>query len=259
MRPDWTIHIREVATLLLFALLMVASGVQVALSAEKPFRVSLDDVESSVARQLESEGAGGMIKALVISRQNRTLYSSNSPVDFSIDSLDFNARSLRWTAHLVIYAGGELEETLSLNGRYESQVEIPVLANRMHRDDIIEEVDIAWITYPEHRMRKDTVLSDEGLIGKSPRRVISKNRPIRKNELENPAIMKRGALIQVFFENPSIEIRTIGEAMDDAAMGDIIRVKNSDSNIVIQATVTGPNSAQVNRLAQLPERLASAR
>ncbi|MCI5049677.1 MAG: flagellar basal body P-ring formation chaperone FlgA [Rickettsiales bacterium] len=237
-------------TLCLFANMAFASSM---------YHVSLDDIEKQVAQELEYEGAGNNIEVHVIERFQRRMHQGEEPVHFTIEKLEYNPRAMRWTALLTVFQDDQSIASHDIGGRYESKIAIPVLKQRLHSSDVIDKDDITWIDYPEHRLRKDVVLSEKSLIGMSPKRVISENRQIRHEELQEPIVMKKGSLVNVIFISGGMEIRTQGEAMDDAALGQLIRVRNTDSNMVIQAMAVAPSVAQVNPTIPLPESLASLR
>lgn len=215
--------------------------------------VTTKDVEISISEALQQQGAGEAVNATLTGKFNDKLHQSNEPVTVEVHSLDFTAQDMKWNAELRFFDGEKLAQTLPVEGRFENLIAVPVLNKRLHRGDMIEEADIAFENIPEHRLRKDTILSADELIGNSPRRVISENRPVRSSEVEHPQIVTKGDLIQVRFLAGTMTIQTMGEALDTGAKGDTIRIRNTDSNIVVQATIAQPGMADVKPLMQLSQ------
>lgn len=214
------------------------------------YKVTSDEVESIAATTLEAMGAGEHIAASLVGRYQRVIYRHDSPFNVELNISDYDARALRWHGDLIIQSNDEEVDAIPLSGRYEALIEVPVLTRRLHRSDIIEEADLEWVAVPEHRLRKDVLMSAEALIGKAPRRVISEGRPIREAEIENPVITNKGDIVQVIYTTPFMELRTIGMALEEGAKGDHIRIRNSESDIVIHATLIEEGIAQVSNPLQ---------
>lgn len=209
------------------------------------------DVEALLNEALVEQGAGEKIAATITGRTNTTLYRGNGPLSIAINAVDFDAKTTSFKSTVDVFDGEQKASTFELVGRYDVMTEIPVLTQRFFKGDLIEASDIATISIPEHRLRKDTVQSADDLIGQTPRRIISEQRPIRIADIEKPRVMKKGDGVQLSFHTPAMEIRTLGVAMQEGATGDTIRVRNSDSQMVIQATITGPGAAEVAPQTQL--------
>jgi flagella basal body P-ring formation protein FlgA len=241
-------RLAELMLMIIAALLLLSAP-----AYAQDYSLNLQDLEALIAESLVSEGAGEEPEVSITGRMQPVLARGHAPLQAGIDYLDYDARSLSWNAVVSLFEDGELLKTLELNGRYAPTAQVPVLSRRLHNSDVIGEEDIVWQHFPEHRLRKDTILSAEQLIGKSPRRVISENRPVRIADVEAPSIVDKGDLIRISFQTPFMEIRTVGEAMEEGASGQRIRIRNSESGIVVQAVITGPGEAEVKQLMQISD------
>lgn len=222
-------------------------------AANSHYMVTSRELETRVADALVTQGAGESVTATLTGKYSEKLHESTRPIHVELHALDYDARQMTWYGEVRFYDGDTLANSLPIEGRYENLIAIPVLNKRLHRTDIIEDGDIAWEHVAEHRLRKDTILSAEELLGFSPRRVISENRAIRNGEVEQPKIVQKGDLMQIRFITANMEIRTIGQAMDDGAKGDMIRIRNSESDIVVHATIMQGGMAEVKPLMQLSQ------
>lgn len=233
-----------------------ASAVTADETPEEPLKeqvLTTDMVAERVSEALQINGAGDKIEAEFMGRHLTIMHRSDKPITFELSNLDYNEQSLRWQGDLRIFEQGKLAEVTSLRGRYASLVELPVLRQRLYDGEIIEEDDIEWQFFPEHRIRKETIYKMGDLLGRSPKRVISKSRPIRAYEVEAPVIVERGDMVQVSFNTPYMQIRTLGEAMEDGAVDDMINIRNSNSGITIRARLIAPGQAQVVQLMQVSQ------
>ena len=116
-------------------------------------------------------------------------------------------------------------------------MQVPVLRRQVRSGEVITAEDIDLSKLPVRNVRKNTVTDSRQLIGKSPKRVISQGRPIRQEEIANPAILLKGAHITMIYKTRNLEITTLGEALESGAKGDVIRVKNLSSRQVIDGIV----------------------
>ncbi len=243
--------------LLLIVFIMILAAADIALSeplqaeANAAYMLSTQDVEKAISEALEQQDAADHVRASLIGKFGKNLYSSDTPMVIEIRDLTYDSKDMRWESTLTIFQDGELATSIPVDGRYETLIEVPVLTKRLRNGDIIEEDDIVWQLEIEHRLRKQTVMNAKDMIGKTPRRVLSEKRPIRENELVAPVVMAKGALVNIEFKTANMEIRTTGEALTDGAMGELVRIRNTDSNIVVQARITGKNSAAVEAMPQL--------
>lgn len=62
----------------------------------------------------------------------------------------------------------------------------------------------------------------------------------------NPAnLVSKGETVAILAEGPGITIRALGVALTDGAMGDVIQVKNTKSNKVVEGRITAPGQIKV--------------
>ena len=217
------------------------------------YRLMLEDAEDEVAQALIQAGAGDKVEVVMIGQRDIPIYKHDAPISVAVKDIDFNATAHSWEANVLIVSQGEVLTAKPMNGRYEELVDVPVLAVRMHEGDIIAKQDIEWTEFRADRIRKGTVFNPERLVGKSPRRSISAGRPIREGELQEPIITRKGDVVKIFFTTPHMEISTLGEAMEDGAAGDRIRVRNTESDSIITAIVESANQVRVTTPATARE------
>jgi flagella basal body P-ring formation protein FlgA len=63
--------------------------------------------------------------------------------------------------------------------------------------------------------------------------------------VEDPKVVERGQLVTVTFERPGMMLTTQGRALEAAAAGGAVPVRNLSSNRVIHAVATGPGRVSV--------------
>ncbi|MDG1287094.1 MAG: flagellar basal body P-ring formation chaperone FlgA [Rickettsiales bacterium] len=251
----WAEHYAKKAEPLPVALPAVADAISTARQQTGiESSITFKEAEKAIAKALKKEGAGETLKVKIIdhSRQ-KALLTHRAPITFEISDVDYNARELVWSATLYPYESERPLSPIKLEGQYDEVVEVPVLTRRVRRDEIITLADIKWHTVEASRLRADTALQAEQIVGQAPLRTISPNRSVRLAELARPSVVKKSDQVTLQFKNAAMEIKTLGEAMEDGAAGDIIRIRNKDSHQPVHARIIAAGLAEAMPLGVLAQ------
>ncbi len=217
------------------------------------FAVSLKEAEDAVARALEKEGAADIVSASITSTRAATIYRHRKAIQIAVKTLKFDEKAGEFSANLYFTTDEGVMSALPVSGRFEEMVPIPVVRHRMTHGEAIMAEDMDEILYPAARLRKDIALSPKQVIGKSPVRIVSKERPIRLSELKSPPVLQKGDKVQMRFHTPFMAISTLGEAMEEGAQGDSIKVRNYESGAVVVAHIASASEVYVGKRPFLVE------
>ena len=124
-------------------------------------------------------------------------------------------------------------------------IEVPVLRRRMVPGEVIREADIVWQEVRADRISRNVVLDSINLLGKSPRRPVRAERPVRGNELREPVLVAKNSLVTIRLQTARMVLTARGRALEQGAKDDVIRIVNTKSNQIISASVTGPGTVKV--------------
>ncbi len=241
-------------SLFVFSLLFPFSAVAEDAASSQPvsyiFNITYEDAQDAIGKALTEKltaetTAGQTIAATINSKKSAPLYSSNKPVNVEIRGLRSDNKNNSWSANMVITGEDSVVSALPLAGRYTVMSEVPVLKRQVRNGEVISESDIELKPFPVGRNYSDTVSDISSLIGRTPVRGISPNRPIRSSEISSPALIKKNALVQMRYKTESMEITTTGQALTDGAKDDVIEVRNVTSKKVARAVVTESNIVDV--------------
>lgn len=83
------------------------------------------------------------------------------------------------------------------------------------------------------------------VAGMVSKRTLLPGRTISLSGLREPFAITRGANVRIAFNVGGMSISAAGMSLDDAAVGDIIKVRNSDSGITVSGTVMPDGTVQV--------------
>ncbi|MFD1744829.1 flagellar basal body P-ring formation chaperone FlgA [Rhizobium helianthi] len=76
-------------------------------------------------------------------------------------------------------------------------------------------------------------------------RTLLPGRTIQLNSLREPYAVKRGTTVRMTFAVGNMVIAASGTPLENAAVGDVIRLRNLDSGITVSGTVMADGSVQV--------------
>lgn len=105
-------------------------------------------------------------------------------------------------------------------------------------DVTVEERDVSLL-------RGHILENTDGAIGQSMRRALKAGAPLTLDILTPPILIKRGDAVVLSAQRNGVSIRQTGTAMQDGEKGRQIPVRNSSSDRIIQAIVTGSGEAEV--------------
>lgn len=233
-------------------LLSLAALAEDGLTKEKPeFTVTQTEAADRVAEALHAQGLGDDIQVTFIGRRTEELVSNKEPVVMEITALQPDSSRNTFSTTLTFFTEAGLDKpthrlgSLELLGRYEVMQEIPVVKYRTSSGTVISDNDIEWQKVPTTRLDRDTVLDAQEIIGKTPVRIIAPGRPIDTSDLQTPPVVTRQSTVYMNYKSQHISIRAVGVALEDGAVGDKVRVRNSSGGNTVEGVVSAPGQVQI--------------
>lgn len=122
---------------------------------------------------------------------------------------------------------------------------IVVASHNLARGTILDSSHFAVAETDIGTLRRTPILNPELAIGKELKYSLTAGAAISQEILQSPKVVKRGDLVQLIAETESVLIRQQGEALQDGEVGRTINVRNSSSNLTVQATVVSAGRVKV--------------
>ena len=188
----------------------------------------LPDIEHTLLEKGMSPDA-----EIILSTPEQPVSTGSVP---TIIHISFNPTSGRFVMRL---ANGT-----AVTGVARVSTQFPVLTQSVERGEIITEENIGYIETVEPRTQY--FVTDAGdLIGQEARRPLAAGEPLRSADLTTPVLIKKGAIITLNYVLNGLRLSHQGVAMDNGSAGDIITVKNIQSERVLKAVVEQRGLARV--------------
>ncbi len=221
------------------------------------FRLLSKDITSAIGTAIAEDGVAENVHVSLRDSRQKVLYRHSSPLQAEIRTLEYDEETQKFDAILYVISQNKELTAIPLTGKYERMIPVPVLKARHYKEDIIAPDAFTTKFIPESKVRKDVILNPAKMVGMSPKRVISADRPIRNNDVARPFTISKGDVITMRFRSGMMEITTMGEALEDGAKGQRIKLKNKDSGLSVygqvisaqEVNIYNPNAARTLKTA----------
>ncbi len=207
--------------------------------------IDRDIIETTILKAMRDDGIYGDYELFLPTQYHEIILPVDQPAAFEITRLNVDTRRKTFEATIAAPSAINPIQQLKITGHMDAVVEIPVLSGNLQNGRIITERDITSLKIRERDFSADTIGDAHQLLGMTARRIITAGRPIKSVDLIAPQIVKRGELVTLSLLNGSMRLTTQVKALQNGAKGDVIRVVNTSSNQVLQATIQRENEVTV--------------
>ena len=123
---------------------------------------------------------------------------------------------------------------------------IPSAKAVIYPGDIIDDGMLADIAAPADGPGGPFALSRSELLGKMARRTLLPGHAVPLRAIDNPRVVRSGADVRIVFIEGGLTIVATGAALQDGAVGDVIKVRNGDSGVTVSGAVQRDGTVRVN-------------
>jgi flagella basal body P-ring formation protein FlgA len=215
-------------------------------------RISADMIRDKVAARIK-EGGLSRDRSLDIAFDNRNLeiaLPADQKVDFTFNNFTYDQIAKSFRAELnVATSSGPL--VVPVTGRVTIKRNVPVLAHRLGMGDTVGASDLDWIELPEDRVNASVITEANQLVGREVRRDIAEGEMFHAHDVIAPRLVVRGSLVTLRIETPFMTITSQGKVQQDGAEGETVRVINTQSERMVEGTVTGAGVVEIRAARQI--------
>tara|TARA_B100000945_G_scaffold97184_1_gene76020 strand:+ start:5008 stop:5997 length:990 start_codon:yes stop_codon:yes gene_type:complete len=209
-------------------------------------KISGSDIEQVVLKHIRDTNKNLDLKPRLLAK-TRDIYLPRGQVSYVISSKGKYKKEGGYRNYDVEFSiNGKPTRKISVRTYLKIYKEVYVARDTIKREQLIEESDLLKIRRNIDRMPREYVTDKEKLIGKITKRTINPSEAINFNTVTTPPLVKSGDRIQIVYETPFLRLSAPGISLSKGRKGERIPVKNSDSKLVVFATVKTRNIVQVN-------------
>ncbi len=166
-----------------------------------------------------------------------------------LEKVAVDAAQNRFIASIIVRNSKKMLEVLEIKGKYIEMTNIPVPASQLMPDEPIQAEDLTEAAVASNLITKRTAIKKEQLIGMVPRRTLAAMKPVAIRDVEAPKVIVKGDTVLVRVANNFMQLTVQGKAMNDAALGEDVRVLNMQSKRTVQGTAAGAQLVEVALLS----------
>lgn len=213
---------------------------------DRPGRlVAREDVVGVLRTALEEVGAPAS-GDLDLAGFSAPLVARDGELSLSIEQVDYNAASGRFTATLVASTPGEALQRIPLAGRLQEMTELVVPTHRLQPGAIVRAEDLHVTRLRSGAWHGDVVMSAAQAVGLAVRHAVAQGQPIPVAAIGPPQVVLRGARVMMLLRAPGISMAAVGQATEPGALGEVIAVLNPASGALVEAEIVAPDQVRVS-------------
>jgi len=163
----------------------------------------------------------------------------------TVSQLDYDSNTGRFTAMLSVTGAGMNPINTRISGRAEEMAEAPVAVTRLLPETVLRADDVHMSRVRAAQIRTEIARSVEQIVGMELKRPVPAGQPLQLADLTRPALVQRGAIVQIQLTAGGLSVSGQAVAIDAGAVGDQVRVQNINSRALLMAEVIGPGQVRV--------------
>ena len=166
-------------------------------------------------------------------------------VQTTVEQLDYDPGTSRFTAALVLAADGMPTRRLRISGEVSELVDLPVPVRRLLPGTVVTADDLRLARIRTVLVRGEVARQPAQALGLALRRPAAAGQPLPLADLGEPTAVTKGARVAMALDLPGLALAAQGVALEAGAVGERIRVLNPASRAVVEAEVIGPGRVRV--------------
>jgi flagella basal body P-ring formation protein FlgA len=175
----------------------------------------------------------------------RLLVPAEVEPSIGVENFDYDVQNGLLNADVFAPAGDNRAKRLHVSARVQMLVDVLVLARPMQPGETVAQDDLSMVNLPTNLVPPGSVSDPRDLIGRTPRRLVRAELPLRRTDFIMPILVHKNELVTIQLEQPGLSLSVEGKALEDGGQGATIRVANTRSNRVLDAIVIGPGRVAI--------------
>ncbi|WP_428410363.1 flagellar basal body P-ring formation chaperone FlgA [Hyphococcus sp.] len=141
-------------------------------------------------------------------------------------------------------ANGSVQRRIT--GRAQTAIPLLTPVRTIRSGETVSASDFSELMLPISQAPVDVVADLSDIEGFEARRSLAAGRPVSKQWLGSPLVVARNDIVTVSYNSAHIRLTARARALEEGAVGDVIRAMHVDGKSVIEGVVSGPKLISVN-------------
>ena len=141
--------------------------------------------------------------------------------------------------------GDEFEKRVYVSANVEQFADVVVIRWPLKRNHLIQDADVQLEKMNLGKLPSNCIKDINAVVGNKLKRNLNKGDVLRTDMIDIPPLIERKDVVLMVAETKSFKIVTLGESKENGYKGDLIKVKNLESNKEVYARVLDSGSVSV--------------
>ena len=199
------------------------------------FAHTITEIREMVEEELEREK---FIDHIIVRFNAGSHLKSAKDIELLATEYELNSNKVK----LSVTSGGQ---KYLLEGIGAEAVTIPTLTRKVNKGEVLNEDMFKETKYPKDKLSVLIIQDIKESIGKSAKKTLQPNKPVKLSELMSPTIINKGQKVTLQFNKTALIIETLGVALEAGGLDDIIKLKNIDSGKLVIGRIKNAQVVEV--------------
>ncbi len=163
----------------------------------------------------------------------------------AVSAINFDAMSNRFAAILVAPADGPPVIQRNVFGTVYEMAQVPVPKRLISAGEVIVGDDLEWQAVHLARLSGNSLTDADQLVGRMAKRPLKAGQLLRQSDVAVSPAIRKNDLIRLVVKSGQMTLTVQGKALQDAALGQTIRVVNINSNRQLSGTVVDAGTVAI--------------
>ncbi len=160
-------------------------------------------------------------------------------IHLEVEDLKGGGRVGRRAFRVSLFVNKKFLKTVNVVCEVKASTHVAAPRRWMKPGDLIMREDLTFIPVSVPSLDHDFVLDPRRIIGKEVLRPLPPRKPIRKEGIQDPPVVKKGDRVTLEVRQGGLLVQTIGMAKASGKTGETIPVKNQQSGREVLGTIVG--------------------
>ena len=157
------------------------------------------------------------------------------------DGFSIAVRTQIQMSSAISILGGDAETASQPSNK---ATKIVKLSRSLQRGEVINHDDLVLVSSPNHRLVGYFEKFDD-VIGRKINRSLTVNQAVRNRHLEMDWLVQKDQTVTIETQIGGVTVAGSGLALDNAQMGDLLKVLNKSSNVIVEGRVVSEKKVKI--------------
>ncbi len=163
-----------------------------------------------------------------------------------LETGSFNLSPGQQWVEAALLVNGQTEKKVRVPVTFKLELRLPVARRALQRGQRVGADDLEWQTVNMARNVPDVIRDDKEIVALVANRRVNPGEILQRSWFERPMDVERGEQVRVLAGGSGFSIETVAVALDKGRVGDLIQLRNPDTQIRYEARISAPGTVSIS-------------